>query len=156
LATENKEKVNRMVSFPFLRTTACTLAVSVSLWTCGCVATKYVATDDIGGCQEKPVKILTPGGSEYRLQTWSIMDSSIVTSEGEVHHSSMKPGFWGTRFEQFSGTLPVDSVKQCFCEETDVAYTIVGYTLLGILVLVPLLLLVTGFGGAPQGGSWGK
>jgi len=128
-----------MLSFPLLKTTACALVLSISLWTCGCVAAKYVVTDSIGECQDKPVKILTPGGSEYHFRTWSVTDSCIVTSEGEVHHPSMKPGFWGTRFDSFSGAVPLDSIGQCFCEKTDVLGTVAGNLLL-LVVVAPILL----------------
>jgi hypothetical protein len=128
-----------MHSFPLLRTTACVLALTFSLWTCGCAVTKYVATDNFAECQDKPIKMLTPGGSEYHFRTWSLGDSSIATSEGEVHHPSTKSGFWGKRFDTFTGAVPIDSIKQCFCEETDVGWTIAAYASLGVFVVLPYL-----------------
>ena len=135
------QHVFMMTSTQIRRLIACVFVTSCSLVMFGCFATTYVEKERWQLCTPYPVKILAPGGSEYRLHTWEVRDSTIICIEGEAHFPSLKSGFYGKRFESFSGVVPIDSIKTCFCEEADVAGTVVGNLLL-FVVTAPVVYLL--------------
>lgn len=133
-----------MFSFPLLKKTACVLVLSISLWTCGCVATTYVKAGDMSDCENCTIKIITPGGTEYHFRTWSVGESSVASSEAEIHRPSMTAGFWGTTFEPFSGSVPFDSISQCSCEKANLTTTIIG--IVGVSAILAWIARVSMYG----------
>jgi hypothetical protein len=136
-----------MQTHPLFKTTAFGLVVSLSLWTFGCSATTYVQTDDLRGKESGPVRIIAPGGSEYRLDSWKWQDSSVVAIEGKVLFAGARPGVFGKKFVGFTGVIPADSLKQRFYEEADVTGAVVGDVFIGLGVLAVVALIYAASGG---------
>jgi hypothetical protein len=142
-----------MQTFPLFKTTACGLLISLSLWTLGCSATTYIQTDDLRGKESGPVRIIAPGGSEYRLESWKWQDSSIVATEGKVLLAGARPGVFGKKFVDFAGVVPADSIKQRLYGETDLTKAVVGDVFLVVGGLLIIGIIVAASGGLKIGGT---
>jgi hypothetical protein len=59
----------------------------------------------------------------------------------------MKSGFHRNHFESFSGVVPIDSIKTCFCEKPDVAGTVAGNLLLFVITAPVVYLLYIAISG---------
>jgi hypothetical protein len=123
-----------LISFPIPRGIACFLVMVQILWLCSCQVIREVENGDYAAIVGKPIRVVTPGRNEYRLEKWSYQDSTIVAMEGEVHPAGRGSSLFRTHVEPFNGTLPADSIRHCYYYDVSVPLTII--TVAGVLAIV--------------------